>query len=203
MGLELKKTYSDEEIIQTLRYGSPRERRVISNYLYKTFIPIAHKASTLDPSQTEIFQSAYLKSLVAVIKVIRKGKFRGDAKISSYFFTVMSKEIIREKRKIKGKKHSSNSSNTLIEKGVEEIFIEDESLRVMNMLLSKLYKQLGKKCKELMEMDRLDFTESEISELLDFSYDYVKTKRNRCWNELRGIIISNPVLHQKLKDLLV
>lgn len=193
--------YSDEEIIKLCR-GTDLERKNIVAYLYKSLFPLGKSACPRYSKDKEIFGAAYNRSIVTLIQDLLTGKFRGDAAIKTYFRKIMQNNCMNEGKKIAGKNHS----NEIPQKGgqsVEEQYIKKESRALIAQLVEDIYDKFGKKCRELYHLDRKFLSKEEIAAKMGFdNIDSVKAARTRCKKKFITYLDSNPVLKQKLKDLL-
>ena len=91
-------TYTDSEIIKKLKAGG-QDFEGISVYLFeqfKGFIPTVQ--GKLHLPTTEV-QDAYADALVKLIRHLRNDQFRGESKISSYFYKIFYNTAVDASRK--------------------------------------------------------------------------------------------------------
>lgn len=65
---------------------------------------------------------------------------------------------------------------------------EKEELLIMRMTFDKALKKIKQKCREILNLKRIDKTNEEISGLLEIEIGTVKSRVARCSEELRSII---------------
>ena len=105
------------------------------------------------------------------------------------------KNIIKDKNKSKASQVESlddqnnniSDDNEYMETNIDTDN-EKEELLIMRMTFDKALKKIKQKCREILNLKRIDKTNEEISGLLEIEIGTVKSRVARCSEELRSII---------------
>lgn len=181
-------TYSDIEIIKQLKLGGFAFEQV-SNYLFnqfKGFIPKIQSKLNLPISQVH---DAYADALVKLIRHLKSGKFRGESKISSYFYKIFYNTAVDASRK--------NASN----KNMETVELADYDARERDLLQTILNKQaakevilvintLGPKCQNiLIDWAYYGYSMNEIAHRRNLkNVESARSMKYKCLQKLKGIL---------------
>ena len=185
-----KKELTDEEIIKKLKSGGQlfEEASMFMFHAFKGFIPKVK--SKLHLSQSHL-QDAYADALVKLIRQLKDGSFRGDSKISSYFYTIFYNKSVDVSRKISSNKNMETQE--LFEYDAREkdllSFIEnkDEANQVI-----KVIDKMGKTCQRiLMDWGYYGYSMGEIAERSNLSNaESARSMKYKCLNKLRELLIN-------------
>jgi RNA polymerase sigma factor (sigma-70 family) len=189
-----KRTLTDEQIVDGVKAGGmQRERSVM--YLHEQYkaymydrLPRRFKMSIED------VKDAYSDSLLKLTDQIVAGKFRGESKISTYFYRIFFNTCID--------KYRSNASESRKAEWVSEIpEISDRSKDIIRELCVKeeveelkgYLNQIGDRCKNILWYSSYwGYTHREIAEMMGFkNAQSVTTQRYACIIRLQKCIMSN------------
>lgn len=186
MAAELE--YTDKEIIEKIHKGG-MDFEEISLYLFhslKGFLPQIKQKLNLPQQQ---MQDAYADALVKLIRKLRDGSFRGESKISSYFYKIFYNTAVDVSRK--------NSSNKNIE--TLELLEHDARERdLLNMIdnkdevaqVVKVINSMGDLCQRiLMDWGYYGYSMAEIATRSDLSNaESARSMKYKCLKKLRELL---------------
>lgn len=186
----IKKDWTDEAIIQAIK-GSPKEREIVFQYIYlnagwrTTFI----NWSNQQKSNTTDGKDAFQMALIAFDKSVRSNQFQFKGKLKNYFLKVAKHKWIDIQRK----KRPSNEIEALAEEemidSVENVYISKEK----KQYLLKALAQIQGRCKILLWLYALGYTNKEIAKEIGFSSPAMANKATyRCRLEWRVFFENNP-----------
>ena len=193
--------FTDKKIIEDIRSGNDKLRDNALKYLYERHYQMALKIVKSKGGTEYEVEDVYQESIIALYEAIRRNKFRGDSKISTWLHSTIFYQWSLISRKSKRQKTNS------IEDYSMEISVEDDSFKNDETeLLKVVWEVLGKigaTCKQVL----LDYyyhrmTMKEIKEKMGFKSEQVaKNKKYRCKEKLDSFIKEKPGLQQHLNKL--
>lgn len=143
-------------------------------------------------------QDMFHEGIIVLDHNIREGKFRGEAPIKGYLYSICRFLWMNQMRK---QSHTDSVAEMPVSseadtQSPEVILVTEERKAVLNSLLS----ELGERCQQIMELWKLSYSMEEIAEKLGFSSpDMAKKAKYRCHVSLLQMIQNNPNLQQLLK----
>jgi len=180
--------FTDEELISKLRSGG-KDFEDISMYMfheYKGFLPKIKEKLNLPQQQ---IQDAYADALVKLIRHLRDGSFRGDSKISSYFYTIFYNTSVDVSRKNASNKNMQTQE--LLEHDARETDLlklidnKDEAAQVISVM-----KTMGDLCQRiLMDWGYYGYSMAEIATRSDLSNaESARSMKYKCLKKLRELL---------------
>jgi RNA polymerase sigma factor (sigma-70 family) len=183
---------SDQDIIGGLMQGGITRRRaedaLFTGYMY--FIDIGLKKYSL--SEDEVF-TVYSNTVLKTIDNIINRVFEGRSSLKTYMHTIFHNNCVDLIRKNSSTKYAINKTDSFTEvlhnlsdpaKSVIQVLIEQTDMN----LLKKNIKDLGNKCRELLELFLDGCRDATIAQKLSYSSaDVVRTSRGRCVDRLRQL----------------
>ena len=137
-------------------------------------------------------REVYLDSLMAFVKAVEKGAFKGKSKIVTYLYSIYDN---RCKNKVRDRKRADSRASWVDEmpvlpdkaRNMLQTMIAQEELDSLGELLAKL----GGKCREILILYRYHgYNMEEIAQKLGFkSAQAVSTSKYRCMEKLKSLII--------------
>jgi len=161
----------------------------MSVYLFESYlgyIPTIHKK--LNISLDEV-KDAYSDALVKLIHQIKSKQFRGESRLSSYFYRIFFNTAVDVSRK------KSTNKNVRTEEFVEYNSGEKDVLR--NLLdqetftkVKELISEMGESCQTiLLEWGYWGYSMKEIAQRNDYnSAESVRSLKYKCLKKLRGLL---------------
>lgn len=199
--MEAIKTYADAELVINLRSGSRIDETIKA--IYRTyfdglsFYVINNSGSRQDAE--DIFQEV----VVSFIDLVQKDRFRGESTIRTFLFSltrhIWLNELKRRSRAMAREiKYERVQEKT--ETDVSHLIGDREAKQLMMNLVSRL----GETCKKILVMFYYEnLSTKEMLDVLDYENEQVvRNKKYKCMKQLEEMIAGDPVLKQKLKNLL-
>ncbi len=180
-------SYTDEEIIKMIRAGA-RDFELSSKYLFQSFKGFIPKINNKYHLSNEAIKDAYADALVKLIRHIKQGTFRGESKLSSYFYTIFQNAAVDVLRK--------NSSN----KNAATVELEDYSSKEKDLLqvleiksefqeMKVLIHKMGESCQKiLMDWAYYGYNMKEIASRANLaSVETARSMKYKCLKKLRSL----------------
>lgn len=186
-----------EEIfwIEALRTGgTARERAILAiNKAYQGFI---FKAKAQYRLGQEDLVDCYTDALIAVSQHVETGRFKGESRLSTYFFRIFSNRCIDKVR----------ANTTQFQKAKQDwqeafVHLPDRSQDILTQLIDrdqlqqvkKLMESLGERCKKVLWYSSYwGFSPAEIAEKMGFkSPQSASSQRYQCLQALRKKLNNN------------
>lgn len=180
--------YTDAEIIERVLSGG-KEFEEISMYLFKSlmgFLPQVKQKLNLPQQQ---MQDAYADALVKLLRKLKDGSFRGESKISSYFYKIFYNTAVDVSRKNASNKNMQTLE--LLEHDARErdllnmIDHKDEAAQVV-----KVINTMGDLCQRiLMDWGYYGYSMAEIATRSDLSNaESARSMKYKCLKKLRELL---------------
>ncbi len=197
----LKAVYDDEKILADLR--SDNETRINNGLriLYKQHYPLALNIIKKRGGSENDTADIYQESIIAFYESVRKNKFRGDSKISTWLHSTISNQWSVEIRK--SKKYKTSSIEDFTNKFQSETDTSYYDNTELMKLVWKTLEMIDEKCKQvLIDYYYHKFSMKQIMTKMGFKNEQIaKNKRYRCKERLDNIIADRPKLKQYLNQL--
>lgn len=180
--MSIKRTYSDEEILSHLNEGGRAFENVV-NYLNITFSGFINDIQSKVGLSREKAVDAYTDAILKLIRQVKEGKFKGESKLSTYFYKIFYYTAVDISRK--------KTTNEVL---LDPKSLSDREASVMNSLsaehsLEKLkanMKLIGKEC---------------LSILVDWAYGNYSMKEIAQKNNLKNEESARSMKYKCLKKL--
>lgn len=193
-----KPEFTDEQLVAAISAGGPgRETALKAIYedgdlkrMVAAFVR-NHQGNATDG------QDMFHEGMIVLDRNIREGKFRGEAPVKGYLYSICRFLWMNQLRK---QAHTSsvaemplsNEHDTLTP---EVTLVTEERKTVLNRLLQ----ELGERCQQILELWKLSYSMEEIAVSLGFSSaDMARKAKYRCHVSLLEIIRKNPHVEQLL-----
>ncbi|MFT4664253.1 MAG: RNA polymerase sigma factor (sigma-70 family) [Polaribacter sp.] len=181
-------TWSDEELIKAISAGGASKEKA-ANYLMDTYIhylpQIAQKTGLERDQALDVFTDA----IIVVMDNAAKGAFKGESKLSSYFYKIFYfKSVNLFKKNLTNRIDYKEELPELKDSAMsaaEEIEVKEDLSHLLQYL-----NQLGDPCKQiLLDWGFWGYNMTEIAERfgLDGS-DQAMNKKYRCLMKLRKLM---------------
>lgn len=193
------KEWTEENLLQGILQGG-NERQAAIRFLYndsglkRMVAAFVNKNRGNDADGQDIFH----EGIIVLDRNIREGKFRGDAPLKGYLYSICRFLWMNQMRK---QSHTETVAEMPVTSEVdmqspEVILVSEERKAVLNSLLN----ELGERCRQILELWKLSYSMEEIAGRLGFSSpEMAKKAKYRCHVSLLQLIQNNPSLEQLLK----
>lgn len=171
-------------------------------YIYKQYAElISFNVATMGGSLQD-GEDIFQETVVTVIDLIRKGKFRGDSSVKTFLVSVARNIWLNELKKRKSGDQRAKVFET--SRGhIENDVIENINQREMREQLLSLMDHLGESCRKILMLfyyENLPF--EEIIRKMGYETEQVaRNKKYKCMKELSDLIRNNPVLLKRYDEL--
>lgn len=174
--------YSDQEILTRLLDGGKRFEQIVS-YLNLTHSGMIGEMQAKVGLSRENAMDAYTDAILKLIRQVRDGKFRGESKLSTYFYKIFyftAVDISRKKttHEMEIDLNSLSQRETL----VFEALSSKQHLEDLNLKMQ----MLGKECKSI---------------LIDWAYGHYSMKEIALRNTLKNEESARSMKYKCLKKL--
>ncbi|WP_291787537.1 sigma-70 family RNA polymerase sigma factor [Cecembia sp.] len=195
------KEYSTEEIISAIR--SKENINMALNYLYKSHYKYLEKYVLQNSGNEDDAADIIQEGFLVFIKMAEENKYRQEASIKSYLYSIVKNLWISELRKrksmsIRNEIFTNNKEETEVD--ISVALIKHESYQ----LVMDTFSELGEKCKQILYWFYYEnLSMKEMMELDNFSNEQVlRNKKHKCLKRLIEKIHSDPSKYETIKNAL-
>jgi len=177
-----------EAIIERIIGGDDNALKKLYKDHFDKIKALAHKHARSETDAEDVFQ----ESLVDMIKNFTADKFRGEASVGTYLYSICRNKFLNLNRNERIKTTELKGDVKIISLDVDNDIIEEEQI-----LLSEI-KNISEDCQKVLSL--FYFYKKpwkEIAEHLGYSEKFVRVKSNRCKNELRKRLLQTPTFKSK------
>ncbi|MEM7374718.1 MAG: sigma-70 family RNA polymerase sigma factor [Bacteroidota bacterium] len=179
---------SDRDIIDAIKAGG-RHKEYAIQWLMEEYGKFMHKIQKKYGLTEEGVQDAYTDAIIGLIQQIEKESFRGESKLSTFFYRIFSNKGVDLFRK-----NSTKRINTVVDMPP----IEDPSKNILSLLdiedeiqnLNGFLDNMGDNCKQiLLDWGFWGYGMAEIAERAGLkNADQAKRQKYRCLQKLTKMI---------------
>lgn len=186
--LQIQSLRSDQDIIDAIRKGGREKERAIQRIM-DDFGRYMYKIQKKYGFTEEEVQDVYTDAIIGLIQQIEKGRFRGESKLSTFFYRIFSNKGVDLFRKNSTKKVNTVEDMPPLEDPAKNILalldIEDE-IQNLNGYLD----QIGDSCKQiLLDWGFWGYGMTEIAERAGLKdAGQAKRQKYRCLQKLTKLI---------------
>ena len=184
------KNATDQEIIQAIKEGGAKGEKYIE-YLYsRAYIRMIHKVKRKLFLDEEDVRDGYADAIVKLVDQIKKEKFRGDSKLSSYFYRIFYNKCVDVARK--------RSSHTFEYLPIDEVKqTEDPAKNILDMLevsddrrkVQMYLNKLSEKCRLILLHHASGYSMTEIAEKAGLkNAESATSQKFKCFKKLEQLI---------------
>ncbi|UJP64362.1 RNA polymerase sigma factor [Mongoliitalea daihaiensis] len=193
--------YSTEELVNAIRstIGINEAIQYLYTQHYKYLENYVLRNSGNEDDAADIIQESFL----VFIKMVESDKFRQEAAIKSYLYSITKNLWITELRKRK----SMAARQEVYSKQMDDLEVDVTLTIVQNEshhLILDLFSELGEKCKQILyNFYYENLSMKEILKLQNFSNEQVlRNKKHKCLKGLIEKIHSDPKVYTTIKNAL-
>ncbi|HRI21353.1 MAG TPA: RNA polymerase sigma factor, partial [Panacibacter sp.] len=175
--------YSDQEIVAALKNSREMDKAI--GFIYKNYYGLLEYYVVDNKGSKDDAADIIQEVLVAFIDIVQQDKFRGDASVKSFLYSITRNLWLSEMRK----RNSADNRNRIFEKGKDGI----EQGAVTQLIKSEYYKaiqdlfeRLGEKCKQLLLL--VYYEDLSMKDILEKTTDYqneqvLRNKKYKCMKQ--------------------
>jgi RNA polymerase sigma factor (sigma-70 family) len=186
------KKCTDIEFITGIQKNAPN-RRWLENKLYELYAYVIREGVWKHKLTEDECSMAYSDTILTVIENIENRKFEGLSSLKTYIYQIFTNKCVDLIRKNSTNKQQVNRGETL---DTLLYVLPDDSRSIIEKLmieydvevLRKRLKELGEKCRQMIEAWGEGYMDQEIAVEMGYqSAAVVKTSRLRCLEKLREL----------------
>ena len=201
----MKKAYTDEEILKSIK-ASTETREQVFEYLFlkqelrnKAFAKI--RSMVKDEAAAE---DVFLDSLLAFIKNVRYNKFEGKSTVTTYIVAICrfrSLRYLEDQKKEKAEEyHIEAEKHAEQDYQMESDFFIQESQRYEARLTRRIYRQLSEGCRKAFRQKYGQaLSVREIAAKNEVGVQSVKNALSRCYKKLKALITEDAEIMEIIK----
>ena len=200
--MEVIRDYADQELTAALK--TDRQMNDAIRFIYQNYYGLLENYVVNNKGTKEDAADIIQETIVAFIEIVQENKYRGDASVKSFLYTITRNLWLSELRK----RNSADNRNRVFEKGKDAI--EQEAVQHLirqeykNSILD-LFEKLGDKCKQLLLL--VYYEDLSMKEIVDKMPDYqneqvLRNKKYKCMKQLEQMIQDNEQLRTQFKNAL-
>ena len=184
-----KRTYSDQVIIEGIQKGGTDREKAV-NLLFDNNVGFLHTVRKKLFLTLEEAQDAYADAIVKVASQVSLGKFRGESKLSTYFYKIFYNKCVDVSRK------KASNTATRVEEYPElsdpasdllhKLDVKDEAMQVR-----KVMGEMGEACKNiLLDWAYMGYSMEEIARRRNLKTpESARSLKYKCLKKLRELIL--------------
>lgn len=192
--------YTDEEIIAAIQKGGHKLEQVMKQlYQNKAFfrpveLYIKQMLGSVQDAE-DIFQDG----IVHLIMNIRKGKYKGNSNLKTYFTGICKNLWLQKYRQTVNRNRILQNNISSVQRASDKSVMDILLFKEKSTLIKHMLEDLGKACKSVLEMWSGGFAMKEIAQKVGYSSEGVaRKKKHQC---LKQLLASSRIKRDLLKDL--
>lgn len=191
---------SDAEVIAN--FTGDRDIDKTIRFLYNSYLEYVGRFVLNNSGDRQDAEDIFQEVLVAFIHLVKKQKFRGEASIKTFLFSLNRNMWLNElKRRSRAEARETKFEKEKEDSEVATSIIEN---REANDQLMKVMDELGDTCKKILIL--YYYGNHSIKEILtELPYEneqVVRNKKHKCLKKLQEMLSQNKHLYNQLKNLL-
>lgn len=200
--MEVVRNYTDPEIVNALK--NQREMDGAIRFIYKEYYGLLEYYITNNKGTKDDAADLIQETIVAFIEIVQQDKYRGDASVKSFLYSITRNLWLTELRK----RSSADNRNMIFEKSKDSI--EQETVqhlieREHYNAIQQLFEKLGDKCKQLLML--VYYEDLSMKDIVEKMPDYqneqvLRNKKYKCMKQLEQMIQDNEPLRTQFKNAL-
>lgn len=195
------KSYSDAELIAAIKTDQDINNAI--SFIYRThYRMLEHLVMTNSGTKADA-QDLIQEVMVLFVEMIQKEKYRGEASVKSFLYTLTRNLWITELRKM----GSESKRHELFETNREKI--EDDvttylTYKEAQKTVLELFDRLGETCKQILILFYYeDLSMKDILERTNYENEQVlRNRKYKCLKGLTSMIQQSPAIFETMKSAL-
>ena len=198
--LTKKRKYTDAEVITYIKSKEKILEVKALKYLYGSYHALVKNLINKFKINESNLDDILMEAIMDLYRNIVKDKFKGDSKLSTYFYKIAENKIKDLLRKSSKKNVFNIENGNGATKNIYDIYEKRE----LSKELYSLLKKLRTVCADIPTLSF--FYELSNDEILDkiptiTNPDSLKTQKYKCIQELKKIMKSNEELYQAIREI--
>lgn len=172
--------YSDEQLVEAIRQGGANRQAALKDiYNDKNLQRMVISYVRNHRGDATEGQDMFHEGMIVLDRNIREGKFRGEAPVKGYLYSICRFLWMNQMRK---RSHAQPMAEVPIENDIDYDTPEIQLVaQERKDLLHGLLSELGERCQRILELWKLSYSMEEIAEAIGFSSaDMARKAKYRC-----------------------
>ncbi len=187
-----KKPHADNIYIEALLKNDSRVlSKIYENFSHKIVAYVKKNNGNADDAQ-DIIQ----ETLVTIFHQAKEKNFILTCPFDAYFYLLCKRRWLNELKKRGNKRVTIIEDNTSITVEQEQQVEETELFEEQRQLFELKFKELGKKCQELLKTSFKIKSMEKVAEILGVTYGYARKKKSQCLGKLTQLVKNSNKFHQ-------
>lgn len=192
---------TNDDLILAIKSGENIDEAI--GFIYKNYYGLLENIVLSNNGAKADAEDIIQEVLVVFIEMVNKDKYRAEASVKSFLYTLTRNLWISEIRK-RSSAYKRNTtfeeSRELIEGDISNYLVYHESQK----LIMTLFEKLGEKCNQILTYFYYNnYSMKEILERMDYGNEQVlRNKKYKCLKTLINLVNSSPAIKENLKTAL-
>jgi RNA polymerase sigma factor (sigma-70 family) len=187
-----QKPHKDHLYIEALLKNDSRVlSKIYEKYSYKIVSYVQKNSGNSDDAQ-DIIQEV----LVTIYHQAKEKNFILTCPFDAYFYLLCKRKWLNELKKRGKNKVTILEDNTSITEEQEQQVEETEIFELQHQIFELKFKELGKKCQELLKISFKIKSMEKVAEILGVTYGYARKKKSECMKKLTLLVKNSREYHQ-------
>ena len=192
---------TNEDLILAIKSGDKIDEAI--SFIYKNYYGLLESIVLSNNGSKADAEDTIQEVLVVFIDMVIKDKYRAEASVKSFLYTLTRNLWISEIRKRSStlKRNTTyEDSRELIEKDISDYLVYYESQK----LIMTLFEKLGEKCNQILTYFYFNnYSMKEILDKVEYGNEQVlRNKKYKCLKSLINMVNSSPAIKENLKTAL-
>ncbi|WP_457610083.1 RNA polymerase sigma factor [Lutibacter sp.] len=187
-----KKPHADNIYIEALLKNDSRVlSKIYENFSHKIVAYVKKNNGNADDAQ-DIIQ----ETLVTIFHQAKEKNFILTCPFDAYFYLLCKRRWLNELKKRGKNRVTILEDDTSITVEQEQQVEQTELFEQQHQLFELKFKELGKKCQELLKTSFKIKSMEKVAEILGVTYGYARKKKSQCLGKLTQLVKSSNKFHQ-------
>jgi RNA polymerase sigma factor (sigma-70 family) len=199
--MKLNRNLTDQEILEKIKSKSDPNQAI--SQLYSQHYGMLEHYIIQNSGSADDAADLIQEVMLVFVKLVSEEKYRGEASVKSFLYSICKNLWITELRKRKSTEARHDryeGEKDQLESDISTQISKNENLK----FVMDLFNKLGEKCKQLLTLFYFEeLPIKEITEKLEFSSEQVlRNKKYKCLQNLTDQVKSSPALSKNLQKAL-
>lgn len=193
--------YTDEQLIADVQ--SSRGVNDAIRFLYKSHYRLLERYVLNNSGSHADAEDVVQEVMVSFIEMVRQGKYRGEASVKSFLYTLTRNLWITELRK-RGADTKRNEIYETAREQWDDNVTQFISYKEAQSTVVALFEKLGEKCRKILTLFYYeDLSMKEILIQTEYENEQVlRNKKYKCLKEMTDMVHRNPSTFENVKSAL-
>lgn len=195
------KSFSDADLIESIKSASDIDNAI--GFIYRNHYRLLENYVLTNNGNEMDAEDLIQEVLVVFVDIVQTGKYRGEASVRSFLYTLTRNLWVTELRK----RNSDFKRNGLFETNREKEEEDISSYLIYNeaqKTIVELFERMGEKCKQILTLFYYEnLSMKDILKQTNYENEQVlRNKKYKCLKELTDIVQQSPTIFNNVKSAL-